>query len=251
MESQPDISVQSNLEMSSPARQTSASPRAQQKQGFSSNNNTSSTRTDNLADNEGARAVDAESFITKNVPQVDARGFVKDGVHQGAFGDYTAKNGERGLTSDHFYAMQDHAMTGTFHLQQRGTSEGQEESMEKVATPKASKSKKGSAAARGGGSVAAPKESGEESDDDGDAAGPSTTPATSTNPPAGNTPLSRLKDGQERFNTAWVAAHPHENYTHMGKGWWKRGLPDPTDNPKSGVRGPGAKDWKGSNPGNN
>lgn len=63
---------------------------------------------------------------------------------------------------------------------------------------------------------------------------------------------SLSRDGQHNssltpgpFTKAYVLAYPNENFWHSGKGKWWRGLPDiTTANPKAGVSGPGAREWK-------
>ncbi|KAK4631030.1 hypothetical protein CLAFUW4_02334 [Fulvia fulva] len=48
----------------------------------------------------------------------------------------------------------------------------------------------------------------------------------------------------QTYSSDYVDQHPDENFYHRGQGRWGRGLPPPGYAGKTGVRGPGAQQWK-------
>ncbi|KAK4628572.1 hypothetical protein CLAFUR0_04640 [Fulvia fulva] len=216
-------------------------------------------------DQGNAQHIDTDAFLTANIPQIDNENIVKDGVYLGVGADVTAEKGQRGLTSSHISAMQDEALTGNFYLPAEGgkkpvtvdggeDEDGEDEEDKEDAededrgTAAVLQKRNDSAAARRATIEDDSEGSDENEDEAGDVATPIRTKAN-TNPPKQAARRVYTESRGERFNTAWVDEHPDEDYTHKGKGWWARGLPQPGDNAKSGVRGPGAAAWKAVNTG--
>lgn len=60
-------------------------------------------------------------------------------------------------------------------------------------------------------------------------------------------PLARAKAStktKELFDTTYVDRHPNENFFHRASGRWMKGLPSMEASVFTGVRGPGAQEWK-------
>ncbi|EME46154.1 hypothetical protein DOTSEDRAFT_22259 [Dothistroma septosporum NZE10] len=183
----------------------------------------------------------AESFIAANLADVDTRNADQNAVYHGMKVDITAEKCVRGLTSQHFSAMQDKAMTGNFAVlskveyepdskRMRDSDEENKENEEEVENNSEEEEEE-------------PRDDSEVGED-----GAAAYPATATTgQPKGAIGRYRTDSNDERFDVKYVEAHPQENFTHKGKGSWKRGLPGPGDNIKSGVRGPGAAGWRKAN----